>query len=124
MDKKKILIIDDEVGITKMLKITLERSGQYDVQYENTGTKAVATVRSFGPDLILLDVNLPDVQGGEISAALQEDPALRRIPIIFLTGMVSAEEMQEGTTIGGRPAVAKPVDVGRLIDCIEKNLPS
>ena len=124
MDKKKILIIDDEIGITKMLKLTLERSGRYEVQCENTGARAVPAVKSFGPDLVLLDVNLPDAQGGEISANFQSDPALKKIPIIFLTGIISREEMQAGTTIGGRPTMSKPIDMERLIECIEKYLPS
>ena len=69
MDKKKILIIDDEEGITKMLKITLERTGAYEVSYENKGKNALEAIRGFSPALILLDVNLPDVAGGEILAA-------------------------------------------------------
>ena len=124
MDKKKILIVDDEAGITKLLKVMLERSGRYEVQCEGEGTKAVASIKAFQPDLILLDINLPDAQGGEISASLQEEPTLRNIPIIFLTGMVSMEETKGGMTIGGHPALSKPVDMSRLFECIEKNLPS
>ena len=123
MDKKKVLVIDDEAGITKFLKLVLERSGKYEVQCDNDGTQAVSVIKAFGPDLILLDVNLPGIQGGEISAMLQEDPSLRNIPVIFLTGMISVEEQQAGMTIGGRPAVSKPIDIARLVDCIEKNLP-
>ena len=122
MDKKKILVVDDEVAITKFIKIMLERSGRYEVQCEGEGAKAVSAARAFKPDLILLDVNLPDAQGGEISSALQEESSLRNIPIIFLTGMVSKEEVQAGLTIGGHPAMAKPIDVERLVDCIEKNI--
>jgi len=124
LDKKKILVIDDEVGVTKMLKLTLERSGRYQVQCENSGAGALSAVKSFAPDLVLLDINLPDTQGGEISTIFQNDPALRKIPVIFLTGMVSQEEMQEGVTIGGRPTMSKPIDMERLVECIEKNLPS
>lgn len=123
MDKKKILIIDDEAAITKFLKMMLERSGRYNVQCESEGMKAVSSARSFGPDLILLDINLPDAQGGEVSAQLQDEPSLRNIPVVFLTGMVSPEEARAGLNIGGRPALSKPIDMDRLVDCIEKNLP-
>ena len=122
MDKKKILVIDDETAITKFLKLMLERSGRYEVQCEGEGGRAVPAAKVFKPDLILLDVNLPDAQGGEVSSLLQEEPSLRNIPIVFLTGMVSQDEVQAGMTIGGRPAMAKPIDVERLVECIEKNL--
>ena len=124
MAKKKILVVDDEVNITKLLKSALERSERYEVRCENEAANALSATKSFAPDLILLDVNLPDTSGGEIAATLQEDPSLKRIPIIFLTGMISQEEVQSGMTVGGRPALAKPIDFGRLIECIEKNLPS
>ena len=124
MTKKKILVVDDEVPVTKLLKLILERSGRYEIRCENAGAQAVSAAKSYRPDLVLLDVNLPDMEGGEISAAFQEDPVLKDIPIIFLTGLVSAEEMKSGLTIRGRPALAKPIDAGRLIDCVEKNLPA
>ena len=122
MTKRKILIIDDETSITKLLKFALERSGRYLVQTENDSRNALTAVRAFLPDLILLDVNMPEISGGEISGALQEDASLKRIPVIFLTGMVSQEETQSGLTISGRPAFAKPIDLEKLIECVEKNL--
>ena len=122
MTKKKILIIDDETSITKLLKFALERTERYTVEGENNGQKAMTVIRTFLPDVILLDVNMPEMSGGEISAALQEDASLKNIPVIFLTGMVSQEEMESGLTIGGRPALAKPIDLERLVACVEKNL--
>ncbi len=122
MDKKKILVVDDETAITKLVKLMLERSGRYEVRCEAEGRRAVPAAKEFKPQLILLDINLPDAQGGEISAELQEEPSLRNIPIVYLTGMVSAEESRGGLTIGGRPAVAKPIDMDLLVECIEKNL--
>ena len=120
--KKKILIIDDEVSITKLLKFALERSDRYTVHCENEGKNALSAVRSFLPDLILLDVNMPEFSGGEVSAALQEDASLKRIPVVFLTGMVSQEETQAGLKIGGRAALAKPIDLEKLVECVENNL--
>jgi DNA-binding response OmpR family regulator len=120
--KKKILVIDDETSITKLLKFALERSDRYVVQTQNEGKGALSAVRSFLPDIILLDVNLPDMSGGEIEAELQSDASLKGIPVVFLTGMVSQEEIQDGLTISGRPALAKPIDLEKLVDCVEKNL--
>ena len=124
MAKKKILIVDDEVGITKLLKSALERSERYEVRCETEGLKAVFAAQSFRPDIMLLDVNLPDAAGGEIAALFQEDPVLKKIPIIFLTGMVSQEETESGVTVSGRPALAKPIDLGKLIESLEKILPA
>ncbi len=120
--KKKILIIDDETSITKLLKFALERSPRYAVQCENDGKKALEVTRALMPDVILLDVNMPEMSGGEIAAAMQEDASLKRIPVVYLTGMVSQEEAKSGLTIGGRPAIAKPVDLERLVECLEKEL--
>ena len=122
MAKKKILVVDDEVSITKLLKFALERSGRYEVQCENEGAKTLEAIKSFSPDLILLDVNMSDIQGGEISAAIQDDPVFRHTPIIFLTGMISDEEIHSGVQIGGRPAMGKPIQIEKLVECIEKNL--
>lgn len=122
MNKKKILIIDDETAITKLLKLVLEQSGRYEVRCENEGGKVFAAAKSFMPDLLILDVNLPDIQGGELSAMLQQDAVLKNIPIVFLTGMASREETQAGLTITGHSVVAKPIDIEQLIECIEKNL--
>ena len=124
MPKKRILIIDDEVAITKMLKIVLERTGHYEVSYENKGVNALSAIRAFSPDLILLDVNLPDVAGGEIMAELKQRPTLKKIPVVFLTGMISNEEAQSGLTVVGRPVVAKPVNMQKLQECIEQTLTS
>ena len=121
MAKKKILLIDDDVNITKFIKFALERSGRYEVLCESRGQNALSAAKGFNPDLVLLDINLPDVPGGEVAAAFDADTAFRKVPIVFLTGMVSQEEMQSGTMISGRAAIAKPIQVEKLIECIEKN---
>ena len=122
MAVKKILIVDDEVGITKLLKIALERTGRYNVFCENKGSKALSVIQSFLPDLILLDVNMPDTSGGEILAAIHKHPEMKKIPVIFLTGMISDDEVQSGLTITGHPVMAKPINIEKLIGCIEENL--
>ena len=122
MDKKKILVVDDEASITKLIKFALERSGRFEVVCENSGANALSAARSFRPDLIILDINLPDVPGGEISAQLLDEPDLRRVPIIFLTGMLSQDESKSGVTIGGHVAMSKPIQIEKLIECIDKNI--
>lgn len=123
MSQKRILVVDDEVSITRLLKLNLERTGQYTVREENAGIMAVPAAREFKPDLILMDVMMPGMTGGDVAAQLREDPALRRIPLVFLTAAVKREEMGGGTArIAGRQYIAKPLNVQEVIAVIEKTL--
>ena len=81
------------------------------------------SARDFRPDLILLDVVMPKIDGGEIAAQIQADPQLRRTPIIFLTALVTKAETKGGLRIQGHPFLAKPIAIPELIDAIEENLP-
>jgi DNA-binding response OmpR family regulator len=125
MDKKtKILIIDDEKSFSGLVKLSLEASGGYDVQVENQGSKGFAAARAFMPDLILLDVVMPDASGSQVASQLKDNPSTKNIPIVFLTALVSEGEVSsQGGVIGGYPFIAKPVTMARLIDCIQANLP-
>jgi len=122
MDKKKILIVDDEVAFTRTLKLNLERTGLYEVRAENKGRLVSAAAKEFKPDLILLDVLMPDYDGGAVASRLKSDPALKDIPIIFLTATVSTREAgSRGTQRGGFFFLAKPVSIEHLIECIEQH---
>ena len=122
MPKKKILIIDDEPSITRLLKFALEKTGTYEISTENEGAKAMSAIRSLRPDLVILDVNMPDANGGEISQQLQADASLDKMPVIFLTGNVTNDEAEAGLTIAGHPAMSKPINMETLLQCIEKNI--
>jgi len=121
--KKRILIVDDEPALTRMVKMNLERAGDYEVRTENQGTMAIAAVREFRPDLIFLDVMMPDMSGDEISQQLREDPVLAGIKVIFMTAIVTKAETNEmGGNIGGNKFLAKPVKTEELIATIEREL--
>lgn len=123
MDKKKILVVDDEGGLTRMLKRNLEATNRYAVRTENNSTAAVGVAREFMPDLILLDVMMPELDGGEVAAKLKEDSQLARIPVVFLSAIVKKDETKPtGGDIGGCTFLAKPVKLDDLITCIEKHL--
>ncbi|MEI6561724.1 MAG: response regulator [Verrucomicrobiota bacterium] len=120
---KKILIVDDEAGFTRLMKLTLQKTGQYEVTEENDGSRAWETARKVRPDLILMDIVMPKVDGGDAAARIQKDPDLAHIPIVFLTAIVSKKDAQPGGLIGGFPFLSKPVSLNELIACIEKHLP-
>src|SRR5438045_282565 len=123
MSKKRILVVDDETSITRLLKMNLELIGNYEVREENLGARAIEAAREFKPDLILLDVMMPDMAGGEVAAGLKQEPALRKTPVVFLTAAVKKEELgAPDGKIGGRIYIAKPVNVKRVISVIEKSL--
>ena len=121
--KKRILVVDDEVALTRMVKLNLERTGDYEVRTENKGAMAVPAAREFKPDLILLDVMMPGMTGDEVAAELKEDPLLAKIKFIFVTAIVTKSETGEtGSRIGGNVFLAKPVKAQELIDAIERVL--
>lgn len=122
MDKKKILIIDDEVNITKMLKLMLEKDGAYEVAYENNGMLALQRILEWRPDLLILDINMPETSGGEILAKIHDIPKLAKLPVIFLTGDVTPDEADQGMTISGYPAFSKPMNISKLMECIQSSL--
>ncbi len=123
MDKKKILIVDDEVSFTRLLKLNLEQSGLLEVKVENRPMSAVSTALEFQPDMILMDVIMPQLDGGQLAARFKADPYLNAVPIIFLTATVRKKEVDENNgVIGGFPFIAKPVTLEAVMECIERYL--
>lgn len=120
---KKILVVDDEAVLTKMVKMNLERTGRYQVRTENKGSKALQAAREFEPDLIFMDVMMPDMSGDEAIAEIRDDKNLASIPYVFLTAIVTrAETAEMGNNIGGNEFLAKPVKTEELIATIERIL--
>ena len=124
MCMKRILVVDDEPSVTRNLKLNLESSGDFDVFTENHAANALAAARIFRPDLILLDVIMSGMDGGDVVARLRADPLLRDTPVIFLTALVSNEETDGHEIVsGGETFLAKPVDIGELKKTLEDHIP-
>ena len=122
--KKKILVVDDEMNITSFLKSYLEETGKFEIRTENLGEVAFETAKTFRPDLILLDIMMKDMSGDGLADKIKNDPVLRKTPIVCLTGIVTKEEVEaNGGIIGGYPYIAKPILAMReLLDCIDANI--
>lgn len=116
----RILVIDDEEGFTKILKMNLERTGAYDVRVENNSLNALAVARDFRPDVILLDIVMPGLDGGDIAAQFADHPYLRRVPIIMLTALVAHDEADSDAVVqaGSMNVLPKPVNMDMLTRCI------
>jgi CheY-like chemotaxis protein len=121
---RKILLVDDEAGFTQLLRMNLERGGLYEVRIENDSTKAVSVARSFQPDVILLDVVMPGMDGGDVQAALQTDPVLSRVPVLMLTALVDSTELSEGAVAqaGSQMVLPKPVNLALLFRVLDEIL--
>ena len=121
MKKRRILLVDDEVGITRALALYLRENGGCDVRVENAGHRALETAREFRPNLIFLDVAMPDTDGGTLAAEIKADPVLHTTPIVFLTALVSRRTTGGAAKqIGGHPFLAKPVDPDSVLAYIDK----
>ena len=122
MAKKRILLVDDEKSFTNLLKLNLEETGNYEVRVENWAEDAYTAAREFKPDLVLLDIIMPRMPGGNVAAQIQEDPDLKDTPIVFLTAAVRKHQVEENEgIICDRPCLAKPATVETVIQAIEKH---
>ena len=108
--KTKILLIDDEEDFCFFVKLNLEKSGKFEVRTTTSGSEGIILASKERPDLILLDIIMPELSGGQVAEQLLESPKTRDIPVLFITAIASRREVQsqEGI-IGGRQFIAKPV---------------
>ncbi|HTL55671.1 MAG TPA: response regulator [Candidatus Limnocylindrales bacterium] len=122
-EKKRILVVDDEPSITRLLKLNLEQTNDYVVRAENDSEKAIAAAEEFQPDLILLDVMMPGLDGGELASRFQANPKFKRVPILFLTAAATKSEIYaRGGKVGGLPFLAKPVELSAVVACLKQHL--
>ncbi|MGD0336557.1 MAG: response regulator [Candidatus Omnitrophota bacterium] len=121
MEKRKVLLVDDEEAFTRAVKLNLESTGNYTVMVENSGERALATAKTFKPAIILLDIMMPDTEGSEVATNLKGDNECKDIPIVFLTALVTKQEVGGScAVISGHPFIAKPVKLDDLVACIER----
>jgi CheY-like chemotaxis protein len=123
-EKPRVLIIDNNRDFTYSAKVALERTGRYSVWEENEPARAHQTAQQVKPDLILLDIAMPETDGGEVAARIESDPTLHRTPVVFLTALVTKTETRAGLQIQGHPFLAKPISIQELVAGIERNLPA
>jgi CheY-like chemotaxis protein len=120
MDKKKILIVDDEKDALFILEKELA-SGGYSVISADNGRDALDLAKSQYPDLIILDIWMPEMDGTKVAEKLKEDPITKNIPVMFLTCLFSKREERElGSVVASRVLIAKPYSIEGLSAQIEK----
>jgi DNA-binding response OmpR family regulator len=118
---KKVLIVDDEPNIVTSLEFLMERNG-YEFQIARNGDDALMQVRSFEPNLILLDVMMPQRSGFEVCQAIRENPAWNTIKIIMLTAKGRDIEVTKGLALGADSYVTKPFSTKELLAKVREML--
>src|SRR5205085_2625164 len=93
--KKRILVLDDEIDFARLMKVTLEMTGKYEVRSAIRATTFMQVAKDFRPDLILLDCMMPGMDGGEVAGQIQADPDLKDTPFMFLTATADELEARE-----------------------------
>lgn len=117
---RKILIIDDEKDFCHFVKLNLEKTNKFEVLVAQKAEEGIALAKREQPDLILLDIAMPEMDGTEAAQKLREGPATKKIPIIFLTALTTKQEVKKSLgMIGGHFFIAKPVTPEELIARIE-----
>jgi twitching motility two-component system response regulator PilG len=121
--QKKILIVEDEESLLKLESILLTTKG-FHVQGVTTGLAALKAVAENPPDLVLLDIMLPEMDGFEVCQQIKESPQTRHIPVILLTAKKSPEDMARGKQVGADQYITKPFKSSMVIASIERLLSS
>ena len=115
----RILIVDDEQDMLSLLEARLTNAG-YLVETANNGETALRLVKSMKPDLILLDIMLPGIDGGEVHRILKSNPETKDIAVIFLSGLYTKNDEAKAGQSVGYDSIAKPYESAELLEKIKK----
>jgi DNA-binding response OmpR family regulator len=113
----KVLVVDDEPEITDIVETFLTEAG-YTVTVENAARRAIAKAREFKPDVVILDIMMPEMDGYQVCQDIKHDPALAGTPIIFLTGKDRSDDMGRSFKSGGDMFIKKPFSCERLLEIV------
>ena len=121
-EKSRILIVDNNSQFARRTRLLLEQSGKYVACSVIDPCRALEAARSFKPDLVLVDLVMPQEDGPEVAMELDADWALHGVPIVFLTSLITPEEAKDGRRIYGHRSLPKPTSSSALLELVEQNL--
>ncbi len=113
--KRKVLVVDDDEDLVELIVDALNRDGRFDLRSVNNGFGAGMLIKEFRPDLVVLDVMLPDINGKEVCNLVRSDATMDDVRIICISGMVEQEKIQELSDAGADEFMKKPFDVDQLV---------
>ena len=114
--KRKILIVDDDEGLVELIKDVFDRDGRFETRTANNGFDAGMLVKEFKPDLVILDVMLPDINGKEVCVRVRSDKNLDEVKIICISGMVEQDKIADLRAAGANDFMQKPFEVDVLME--------
>ena len=114
--KRKVLLVDDDVELVELITDVLARDGRFEVRIANNGFDAGMLVKEYGPDLIVLDVMLPDINGKEVCQRVRKDHTGEEVKIICISGMVEEDKIADLKAAGANEFIHKPFEVDVLIE--------
>jgi CheY-like chemotaxis protein len=121
MSKRRVLVVDDDMNLSRLAGMILESSGRYEVMIVNDSACALRVAVQFDPQVMLLDVDMPGKDGGELAREAAHDARLRDVPILFLTGLVShGEAGSAAIESGGLRFLSKPVEPSLLLAEVDR----
>jgi len=113
--RRKVLLVDDDLDLVDMLRKVLEEDGRFEVRIANTGFDAGMMVKEYRPDLIILDVMLPDINGKEVCQRVRTDLSLEDVRIICISGMIEDNKISELRDAGANDFLHKPFEIEELM---------
>ena len=122
-DKPRILIVDNDSKFARSARLFLDQSGKFVACTVIDPRRALEAARSFKPDLVLVDLIMPQEDGPGVAAQFEVDWALHGVPIVFLTSLITVEEAKDGRRVYGHRILSKPTNSAELIKLVEQNLP-
>ena len=114
--KRKVLIVDDDQELVELLRDAFEHDGRFDIRTANNGFDAGMLVKEFRPDLVILDVMLPDINGREVCVRVRSDKTLDEVKIICISGMVEADKVADLKESGANDFIQKPFSIDKLME--------
>jgi len=114
--KRKVLLVDDELDLVEMMHKALQEDGRFEVRIATNGFDAGMMVKEYRPDLIILDVMLPDINGKEVCHRVRADASMEEVRIICISGLLEDDKIQELKLAGADDFLPKPFDVDYLIE--------
>lgn len=113
--RRKILVVDDDPAVVELIKDVLSKDGRFETKDVNNGFQAGMLAKDYHPDLIILDVMLPDINGQAVCELIRNDPSMEDIKIICISGMVEEDKIADLHKSGANDFLHKPLDIDELI---------